>query len=193
MWLCLKQVHLGAELGSVWLSSGRSLVHMALLFCSARLENRVGRPSAPSWTVEHLAARLPPSLGFRWWRSAPITESERGWRSGNTDGCSQTAEGEGGVQLFVWLTAPRSFVCLPVYTIGQISVVRTDSCLCVFEGIFLAGRFRRLWCGPELLLLCVREAFCADCFTVYSPKVCYCSNVSEWLITDAGADDVWWY
>lgn len=38
MWLCLKQVHLGAELGSVWLSSGRSLVHIGsfVLFCSAR-------------------------------------------------------------------------------------------------------------------------------------------------------------
>lgn len=54
--------------GSHWLS---------LLFSSAQLENRVGRPPAPSWTVEHLTARLPPSLGFRWWRSAPAASDRR--------------------------------------------------------------------------------------------------------------------
>lgn len=185
------------ELNTVWLSPGRSWVHIGSVFCFLLLSSRTvsvvrQHPAGPWNTLPH--ASRPPSAsgGGGRLRRPRIAESEQGWRSGNTDGCSQTAEGEGGVQLFVWLTAPRSFVCLPVYTIGQISVVRTDSCLCVFEGIFLAGRYRRLWCGPELLL-CVREAFCADCFTVYSPKVCYCTDVSEWLITDAGADHVWWY
>ncbi len=38
---------------------------------------------------------------------------------------AETPKGEGDVQSFVWLTGLCFFVCLPVYTIGQISVVKT--------------------------------------------------------------------
>lgn len=46
-------------------------------------------------------------------------------------GGEQTVEGEGGVH-FLCLTH-GSFVCLTVYTTGQVSVAETYECFCVFE------------------------------------------------------------
>lgn len=98
-------------------------------FLVLRIVSAVQQHHTESWTITCLTTHLTFVL-LRWHRSTQVCFLSSVITEGRcSSGVRQAqrkhrrererAEGEGGVEFFVWLTGPCSFVCLPVYTTGQ--------------------------------------------------------------------------